>query len=117
MRVGPSGSDCRIRVQTTASRVGPMAEGVSVAAKGGINPVRCALVRRTRVNRCCRVESVGTSPKPGSRCWPAPKLGGSLPTGRAATGMKTAGDQREALVRNGGTCRLDAKGDLQGADP
>src|SRR3954451_2127506 len=33
MRVGPSGSDCRIRVQTTASCVGPMAEVVSVAAK------------------------------------------------------------------------------------
>src|SRR4051812_4312555 len=47
MRVGPSGSDCRIRVQTTASCVGPMAEVVSVAAKGGSNPVRCALVRRT----------------------------------------------------------------------
>src|SRR3954468_4570392 len=46
MRVGPSGSDCRIRVQTTASCLGPMAEVVSVAAKGGSNPVRCALVRR-----------------------------------------------------------------------
>src|SRR5262249_5669200 len=32
---GPSGSDCRIRVQTTASCFGPMAEVVSVAEKAG----------------------------------------------------------------------------------
>lgn len=32
----------------------------------------------------------GTSPKPGSSCWPETKLGGSLSTGRAAIGMKTA---------------------------
>src|SRR4051795_2212113 len=38
MRVGPSGSDCRIRVQTTASCVGPMAEVVSVAEKAGAIP-------------------------------------------------------------------------------
>jgi hypothetical protein len=34
------------------------------------------------------------------------KLGGCLPTVRAATGMKTARDQREALVWNVGTCAL-----------
>jgi hypothetical protein len=45
------------------------------------------------------------------------KLGGCLPTVRAATGMKTARDQREALVWNVGTLRLDAKGDLQVVDP
>ena len=38
MRVGPSGSDCRIRAQTTASCSGLRAGVVSVAAKGGINP-------------------------------------------------------------------------------
>jgi hypothetical protein len=34
-RVGPSGSDCRIRVQTTVSCFGPMAEVVSVTEKAG----------------------------------------------------------------------------------
>jgi hypothetical protein len=34
------------------------------------------------------------------------KLGGCLPTVRAATGMETARDQREALVWNVGTCAL-----------
>jgi len=57
------------------------------------------------------------SSKPGSSCWPGTKLGGRLPTVRVATGMKTARDQREALVWNVGTLRLDAKGDLQVADP
>ena len=89
MRIGPSDPDCRIRVQTTASCAGTMAGVVSVAEKAGV-PVRYALVRRTRVNRWGRVESVGTSPKPDSSCWSGTKLGGSLPTGRAATGMKTA---------------------------
>jgi hypothetical protein len=35
MRVGPSDSDCRIRVQTTVSCFGPMAEVVSVTEKAG----------------------------------------------------------------------------------
>ena len=39
MRVGPSDSDCRIRVQTTASCAGTMAGVVSVAEKAG-EPVR-----------------------------------------------------------------------------
>ena len=34
------------------------------------------------------------------------KLGGCLPTVRAATGMEVARDQREALVWNVGTCAL-----------
>ena len=35
MRVGPSDSDCRVRVQTTGSGVGPMAGVVSVSEKAG----------------------------------------------------------------------------------
>src|SRR5262249_6704753 len=42
MRAGPSGSDCRIRVQTTASCFGPMAEVVSVAEKAGRTRQVCA---------------------------------------------------------------------------
>ena len=38
MRVGPSGSDCRIRVQTTAGCSGTMAGVVSARGKGGTNP-------------------------------------------------------------------------------
>jgi hypothetical protein len=34
MRAGPSDSDCRVRVQIAKSGVGPMAEVVSVLAKG-----------------------------------------------------------------------------------
>ena len=42
MRVGPSDSDCRIRVQTTASCSGPMAGVVSVAEKAGSTRQVCA---------------------------------------------------------------------------
>ena len=42
MRVGPSGSDCRIRVQTTVSCFGPMAEVVSVTEKAGYTRQVCA---------------------------------------------------------------------------
>ena len=34
MRVGPSDSDCRVRIQTTTSGVGPMTGVVSVVGKG-----------------------------------------------------------------------------------
>src|SRR5262249_37955334 len=38
MRAGPSDSDCRIRVQTTASCSGTTALVLSVAEKAGVNP-------------------------------------------------------------------------------
>jgi hypothetical protein len=38
MRAGPSGSDCRIRVQTATSRSSITAGVVSVDGKGGWNP-------------------------------------------------------------------------------
>ena len=38
MREGPSGSDGRVRVQTTGSCSGTMAGVVSVSGKGGMNP-------------------------------------------------------------------------------
>ena len=34
MRVDPSDSDCRVRIQTATSGVGPMTEVVSVVGKG-----------------------------------------------------------------------------------
>ena len=65
MRGGPSGPDCRIRVQTTVSCSGTMARVVSVTEKAGITRQVCA--GKTNASE---VESVGTSPKPGSSCWP-----------------------------------------------
>jgi Transposase DDE domain group 1 len=47
MRAGPSGSDCRIRVQTATSRSRITAGVVSVDGKGGWEPVRCVSGRRT----------------------------------------------------------------------
>jgi hypothetical protein len=47
MRAGPSGSDCRIRVQTAISRSRITAGVVSVDGKGGWEPVRCVSGRRT----------------------------------------------------------------------
>ena len=90
MRAGPSDSGFRTGVQTTESCVGPMTGVVSVSGKGGDNPVRYESGRRTKVNRWQRVESVGTSPKPGSSCWSGMKLGGHLSTARAVTGTKAA---------------------------
>ena len=63
-----------------------------------------------------RVESVGTMSKPGRVVGPgqvqeepAARLGGIRHRGGVTS------DQ--ALVRNVGTCRLDVKGETQGADP
>ena len=47
MRAGPSGSDCRIRVQTATSRSRITSGVVSVDGKGGWEPVRCVSGRRT----------------------------------------------------------------------
>jgi hypothetical protein len=45
------------------------------------------------------------------------KFGRSLLTARVVTGMKVGAIPVQALVRNVGTCRLDAKGELQAEDP
>ena len=47
MGEGPSSSGCRVRAQTTRSCFGPMTLVVSVLGKGGTEPVRCVLGRRT----------------------------------------------------------------------
>src|SRR5215475_12766151 len=55
MRAGPSGSDCRIRVQTTVSCFGPMAEVVSVTEKAGYTrQVRAGKTNASKPSMICR---------------------------------------------------------------
>ena len=68
------------------------------------------------MNHRQRVESVGTVSKPGRvvnpgqvQREPAAWLGG--------TRIKGGVTLHQALVWNVGTCRLDVKGEIQGADP
>lgn len=68
------------------------------------------------MNHRQRVESVGTMSKPGRVVSPgraqresAAWLGGIRHKGGVTL--------EQAFVRNVGTCRLDAKGEIQGADP
>lgn len=116
MRAGPSGSDGRVRVQTTGSCSGTTAGVVSVHGKGGTKPVRCVLGRRTRVNRRQRVESEWMPSKPGSDQWPGRSSGDVL----LLPGWWPAQRRREpsagSCAERGNLCR-DAKGDLQVVDP
>ena len=116
MRVGPSDSDCRIRVQTTGSCFGPMAEVVSVTEKA--RPTRQVNAGKTNESEplvTCRkrrdVIETGLQllARDEARGMPADCSSGD----RHKDGVSPA----QALVRNVGTYRLDAKGDLQVADP
>ena len=51
--------------------------------------------------------------KTGLRSLARDKVGGCLFTARSGTGMKVCASPVQALVRNAGTFRLDAKGDPQ----
>ena len=82
-------SDCRVRVQTTGSGVGPMTGVVSVSEKAG-QPVRCVLGRRTRVNRGRRVESELDVIKTGLGCLARDQRKRCLLTACVVTGMYTA---------------------------
>ena len=68
------------------------------------------------MNHRQRVESVGTMSKPARVVEP-----GQAQEGPAAGlgGIRHRGGvtRDQALVRNVGTCRLDAKGEIQGEDP
>jgi len=50
-------------------------------------PVRYVLERRTNLNRCRGVESIGMSSKPGSFVIPGTKFGGNLITAQTVTGI------------------------------
>ncbi len=116
MRVGPSDSGCRTRVQTTGCCSGPMIGVVSETEKAGPTRQVCAVktnasepsmtCRKRRDVHQNRAPVVG----PGqARAKPADGSSGD----RHEDGVSTA----QALVWNVGTFSLDAKRELQAVDP
>ncbi|HET6567289.1 MAG TPA: reverse transcriptase domain-containing protein [Rhodothermales bacterium] len=116
MRAGPSGSGCRTRAQTTGCCSGPMAGVVSETEKAGRTRQVCAVktnaseplmtCRKRRDVHRNRAPVVGSGQARGV---PADCSRGD----RHEDGVSTA----QALVRNVGTFRLDAKRELQAEDP
>jgi hypothetical protein len=116
MRVGPSDSGCRVRVQTTGSGAGPTARVVSVSEKAG------------RTRQVCAGKANASEPLTTCR-----KRRDVIETGllllvrdetREMPADGPSGDRHEdgaspaqALVRNVGTCDLDAKGEIRVEDP
>jgi hypothetical protein len=68
------------------------------------------------MNHRKRVESVGTVSKPGGVVSPG-RVQGEPAACLGGTRHRGGVTLSQALVRNVGTCRLDAKGEFQGADP
>ena len=116
MRVGPSDSDCRVRVQTTGSGVGPMAGVVSVTEKAGRTRQVCpGKTNASEPLMTCRKRIDVTETRLQRLAWDeAREVPADGPSGdRHEDGVSPG----QAFVRNVGTCRLDAKGDLQVVDP
>ena len=116
MRVGPSGSGCRTRAQTTGCCSGPMTGVVSETEKAGSTRQVCAV--KTNASEplltCRKRRDVHRNR--------APVVGSGQTRGVPADCSR--GDRHEdgvsmaqALVRNVGTFRLDAKRELQAEDP
>jgi hypothetical protein len=116
MRVGPSGSGCRTRAQTTGCCSGPMIGVVSETEKAG--PTRQVSAVKTNVSEpsmtCRKRRNVHRNR--------APVVGSGQAREKPADG--SSGDRHEdgvstvqALVRNVGTFSLDAKRELQAVDP
>jgi len=116
MRVDPSDSDCRVRLQTTESGAGPRIGVVSVSEKAGCT---------------CQVSAGKTNvSEPLMMCR---KRRDVIETGllslardkaRGIPANCSSGDRHEdgvipvqALVRNVGTCGPDEKGEIQVEDP
>ena len=114
--MGPSDSNCRVRVQTTGSGVGPTTGVVSVSEKAG--HTRQVSAGKTNgsepLTRCRkRRDVIGTGllllAQDRARKVPA-----DWPSGdRHEDGVSPA----QGLVRNVGTYRLDGKGEIQVEDP
>ena len=68
------------------------------------------------MNHRVRVESVGTMSKPG-RVISSGEVQGKPVVCLDGIRHRDGVNLTQALVRNGGTCRLDVKGELQVADP
>ena len=90
---------------------------VSVAEKTGRDPVRCDLERRTQVNRRRGVESVWmrSEPEPGGRS--GISLSGAPKPGSIGLRHEGGASPDQAFTWNLGTCRCDAKGDVQMGSP
>lgn len=116
MRAGPSGSGCRTWAQTTGCCSGPMTGVVSETEKAGPTRQVCAVktnasepllkCRKRRDVHRNRAPVVGSGQARGE---PVDCSRGD----RHEDGVSTA----QALVRNVGTFRLDAKRELQAEDP
>jgi hypothetical protein len=116
MRVGPSASDCRVRVQTTGSGAGPMAGVVSMTEKAGRTRQVCpGKTNASEPLRTCRKRMSVIKTRLHRLAWDkARTVPADGPSGdRHEDGVSLG----QALVWNVGTCRLDAKGDLQVVDP
>ncbi len=115
MREGPSDSGCRTRVQTTGSCSSPMAGVVSVSEKAG--ETRQVSAGKTNASepsmRCRKIRDVAETRIQGLAWDEARRMPADCPSGdRHKDGVSPV----QALVRNVGNCRLDAKGDLQVVD-
>jgi hypothetical protein len=90
---------------------------VSVAAKGGARPrqVRSGETSASEPLMTCRnrIDGVET----GEEWSPRDQCGRSLATGPRGTRLEGGVNPDQALVRNVGTCRLDAKGAVQVGEP
>ncbi|HEX8113001.1 MAG TPA: reverse transcriptase domain-containing protein, partial [Kofleriaceae bacterium] len=116
MGAGPSGSGCRTRAQTTGCCSGPMTGVVSETEKAGPTRQVCAVkTNASEPSTTCRKRRDVHRNR-------APVVGSGQPRGvpadcsrddRHEDGVSMA----QALVRNVGTFRLDAKRELQAEDP
>ena len=112
MRVGPSDSNCRVRVQTAGSGVGPMAGVVSVSEKAGrTRQVRAGKTNVSEPLVTCRKRRNVIETRLQSLAWDAVKAGPAY--GLDDDRRKGGASSVQALAGNVGTCRHDAKGDAQ----
>jgi hypothetical protein len=104
--VGPSNPGCRIRVQTTGSCFGPMAEVVSVPANGRARlcQVRIEETSASKPPMNCRKRRNDVKTKGESLTWE--KSERYLFTAQAASGRRGGVNSVQALVWNVGTCVL-----------
>ena len=90
---------------------------VSVAEKAGHDPVRCDPGRRTQVNRRCGAEIVWMRSKPRVSGPLGTSLGGAPKPGPFGLRHEGGASPDQAFTWNVGTCRCDAKGDVQAGSP
>ena len=91
MRVGPSDSETRLRVQTAGCCVGPMARVVSDAGNGGgtLRQVRAGKTNASEPLMRCRKDQMSPKPGPRLRYWDQ-SAGAALTAARVATGIEVA---------------------------